>query len=97
MSLKPLTKDELVEELKKLQEWKVENDKLTKVFIFDNFKDAAAFIMRIAFEAEALQHHPELFNVYNRVNVSLSTHDAEDKITKKDVELAKSIDSIFNK
>lgn len=92
----PLNKEELQEVVKTLEGWRVENDKLKKDFKFKNFKEAAAFIMRIAFEAESLQHHPELFNVYSKVNISLCTHEAGDKITNKDVELAKAIDSILN-
>ena len=92
----PLNKEELEQALKTLDDWRVEDDKLRKDFKFQNFKEAAAFIMRIAFEAESLQHHPELFNVYSKVNIGLCTHEAGDKITNKDVELAKAIDSIYN-
>lgn len=93
----PLSDDQIVEELTDLSGWEHENDKLTKEFGFDNFRDAIAFINRIAFEAEEQVHHPEIFNVYNTVNISLSTHDAGGKVTKKDVKLAKTIESLFNK
>ncbi|HKJ32902.1 MAG TPA: 4a-hydroxytetrahydrobiopterin dehydratase [Balneolales bacterium] len=92
-----LSKQQLDEALGKLPGWTIESDKLKKEFSFNNFKEAATFIMRLAFEAEALQHHPELFNVYNKVEIGLTTHDAGDKITDKDVELAESIESIYNK
>lgn len=92
----PLNEKEIQEAVKTLEGWRVENDKLKKNFKFKNFKEATAFMMRIAFEAESLQHHPELFNVYSKVNISLCTHEAGDKITNKDVELAKAIDSILN-
>jgi len=62
-------------------------------FEFENFKDAFSAMSRIAFEAEALNHHPDWSNVYNVVNVSLSTHDA-DGVTEKDFQLAKAIDGI---
>ena len=91
---KPLTEQEIKHALESLNGWKFTDDKLFKQFKFGNFKEAAAFIMRLAFEAEALQHHPELFNVYSTVNISLSTHDAGDKVTSKDIDLAKAIDSI---
>lgn len=91
---KPLTEEEIKNALESLNDWTFKDDKLTKKFTFGNFKEAAGFIMRIAFEAEALQHHPELFNVYSTVNISLSTHDAGDKVTSKDIDLAKAIDSI---
>lgn len=92
----PLNSEQLEKALKSLDGWRVEDDKLKKDFKFQNFKEAAAFILRIAFEAESLQHHPELFNVYSKVDIGLCTHEAGDKITNKDVELAKAIDSIYN-
>jgi 4a-hydroxytetrahydrobiopterin dehydratase len=93
----PLSEEQIRQELESLEGWNVVSDKLKKEFKFNDFKEAASFIMRIAFEAEALQHHPELFNVYNKVEIGLTTHDAGDKITQKDVELAKSIETIYNK
>jgi 4a-hydroxytetrahydrobiopterin dehydratase len=93
----PLSEEQIRQELESLEGWNVESDKLKKEFKFNDFKEAASFIMRIAFEAEALQHHPELCNVYNKVEIGLTTHDAGDKITQKDVELAKSIETIYNK
>lgn len=75
--------------------WTNENNKLKKQFIFENFKDAFSFMTRVAFEAEKMNHHPEWTNVYNRVMVSLSTHDAGDVVTEKDEKLAKAIDKIF--
>ncbi|PAU93130.1 4a-hydroxytetrahydrobiopterin dehydratase [Aliifodinibius salipaludis] len=93
---KPLSDDQITDELSELSGWSHKNDKLTKEFGFDNFRDAIAFINRIAFEAEEQVHHPEIFNVYNTVNISLSTHDAGGKVTEKDVKLAKTIESLFN-
>ncbi len=52
-------------------------------------------MVRIGLEAEKQVHHPELFNVYNTVKISLSTHDADDKVTQKDVDLAKAIESVL--
>lgn len=93
----PLSDDHIADELSELSGWSHENNKLTKEFGFDNFRDAMAFINRIAFEAEEQVHHPEIFNVYNTVNISLSTHDAGGKVTEKDIKLAKTIESLFNK
>lgn len=93
----PLSNDQIAKELSELSGWNHENNKLTKEFGFDNFRDAMAFINRIAFEAEEQVHHPEIFNVYNTVNISLSTHDAGGKVTEKDIKLAKTIESLFNK
>ncbi len=92
----PLSTNEINEALNGLPGWSHENDKLKKEFSFDNFRDAMAFINRIAFEAEEQVHHPELFNVYNTVDIALSTHDAGGKVTEKDVKLAKSIESLYN-
>lgn len=93
----PLTNEQVNRELEGLDGWKHENDKLKKEFQFGNFRDAMSFITRIAFEAEDQVHHPELFNVYNTVEIALSTHDAGGKVTAKDVKLAKTIESLYNK
>lgn len=93
----PLSKDKISTELSDLSGWAYKDDKLTKEFNFDNFRDAMSFINRIAFEAEDQVHHPEIFNVYNTVNISLSTHDAGGKVTEKDIKLAKTIESLYNK
>lgn len=91
---KPLTESQIKDSLDKLNGWSVNKDKLTKDFKFKDFRQAIAFIVKIGFEAEEQVHHPELFNVYNNVTISLATHDAGDKITEKDVKLAKAIDTL---
>jgi|AntRauTorcE11897_2_1112592.scaffolds.fasta_scaffold08200_2 4a-hydroxytetrahydrobiopterin dehydratase len=93
---KPLKEDEIKESLKSLNGWKHENDKLKKEYSFDDFREAMTFITRISFEAEDQVHHPEIFNVYNTVNIALTSHDAGDKVTNKDVKLAKTIETISN-
>jgi len=93
---KPLSDEKISQELNELPGWEHKDDKLSKEFNFDNFRDAMAFINRLAFEAEEQVHHPEIFNVYNTVNISLSTHDAGGKVTAKDVKLAKTIESLSN-
>ncbi len=90
----PLKQNEIDEALQSLSGWKHEEDKLKKEFSFENFKESMAFITRISYEAEDQVHHPEIFNVYSTVNISLSTHDAGGKVTEKDVKLAKSIDGV---
>jgi 4a-hydroxytetrahydrobiopterin dehydratase len=92
----PLTSEEIEKALQDLPEWEYAEDKISKEFSFDNFRDAVSFLMRISFEAEEQVHHPEIMNVYNTVNISLSTHDAGGKVTGKDVKLAKSIESLYN-
>jgi 4a-hydroxytetrahydrobiopterin dehydratase len=93
----PLSSNEINQALDSLAGWQHQDDKLKKEFSFDDFRDAMAFISRISFAAEEQVHHPEIFNVYDTVNISLATHDAGDKVTDKDVELAKSIETLFNK
>jgi 4a-hydroxytetrahydrobiopterin dehydratase len=74
--------------------WEFERDALAKTFQFKTFREAIGFMVRAAFEAEAMNHHPEWTNVYNRVAVRLNTHDAGGKVTTKDVELAGRIEKI---
>ena len=80
--------------LKKLRKWKsVEGrDAIARTFAFANFNQAFAFMTRAALLAEKLDHHPEWFNVYNKVDVTLSTHDAGG-VTAKDIEMATAMDS----
>ncbi len=96
--MKPLSEDELNQVLAgTLTAWKFKDDKIHRSFTFGNFREAVAFIVRIGFIAEDQMHHPELFNVYNRVKISLCTHDADDKVTEKDIKLAEAIEEIYKK
>ena len=88
-----LSELEIEEELKQLSEWSVKNDKLHKEFKFDNFNQAFGFMTRAAMEIEKMNHHPEWFNVYNKIAIELTTHDAGG-ITKNDVNLAKILNSL---
>lgn len=90
----PLSEEQIKQALEELDGWEFEDDQLVTSFEFEDFRSAVAFIVRIAFEAEAMNHHPELFNVYNTVDIGLSTHDAGGKVTAKDVELARKIDAL---
>jgi 4a-hydroxytetrahydrobiopterin dehydratase len=74
--------------------WKDADNKLYRKFEFKNFSEAFAFMTRVALEAEKMDHHPLWTNVYNTVEISLSTHDAGDIVTDKDRKLAKKIDAI---
>jgi 4a-hydroxytetrahydrobiopterin dehydratase len=74
--------------------WKEEDNLLKKTFEFKDFQEAFAFMTRVAFLAEALNHHPNWSNVYNKVIIELTTHDAGNKITEKDRKLAEAIDQI---
>ena len=78
------------ESLKKLKGWKKTRGKdcIEKEFLFKDFQSAFSWMTKMALVAEKMDHHPEWFNVYNRVNVTLTTHDAGG-ITKLDIDLAK--------
>lgn len=78
-----------------LDGWSRDGDKIERKLEFDSFMDAIAFINRIAPLADEADHHPELFNVYNRVELVLTTHDAGG-LTAKDFALAAQIDAVVN-
>ena len=77
--------------------WIEKKNKLYQKFEFKNFSEALAFMTRVAIEAEKLNHHPEWKNVYNTVEIWLSTHDAGDVVTAKDEKLAKKISALVKK
>jgi 4a-hydroxytetrahydrobiopterin dehydratase len=74
---------------------KEDNNTLYKKFEFKNFSEAFAFMTRVAIEAEKMDHHPLWTNVYNKVEIWLSTHDAGDVVTDKDRKLAERIDALL--
>jgi 4a-hydroxytetrahydrobiopterin dehydratase len=74
--------------------WVESNNKLKKSFQFRDFPDAFAFMTRVAMAAEKMDHHPFWTNVYNKVDIELSTHDAGNIVTEKDRKLAAIIDSL---
>lgn len=76
-------------------QWIEENNKLKRTFIFKNFIEAFAFMTKVAILAEKQNHHPWWSNVYNEVNIELCTHDAGNKVTEKDKNLAKEIDVLI--
>ena len=86
------TQQEIDEALSELEGWeKVEGrDAIRKEFVFANFSQAFGFMARAALKAEKLDHHPEWFNVYKTVDVTLATHDV-DGVTELDIRLAKSL------
>jgi 4a-hydroxytetrahydrobiopterin dehydratase len=90
----PLPVAEIEIALSALPGWKHEGDALEKTFTFGSFREAISFLVRVAFEAEAIDHHPEVHNVYNRVRLRLSTHDAGGKITAKDIDLARRVQHV---
>ena len=81
--------------LRELQGWSEveERDAIRKSFHFSDFSEAWGFLSRVALLAEKMDHHPEIFNVYNRVEIILSTHDA-DGLSERDIRLAHAIDEL---
>jgi 4a-hydroxytetrahydrobiopterin dehydratase len=75
--------------------WYEENNKLIRTFEFKDFSEAFSFMTRVALLAEKSDHHPYWTNVYNKVHIELSTHDAGNKVTVKDRELAYLIDALL--
>lgn len=75
--------------------WKEEDNKLYRQFEFKDFSEAFAFMTRVALEAEKMNHHPLWTNVWNKVEIWLSTHDAGDVVTEKDRKLSTRIDALL--
>lgn len=88
-----LSEEQIRDELKSLAGWTVKNGKLHREFTFGDFVQTFSFMTKVATHAEKMNHHPEWFNVYNRLTVDLMTHDAGG-ITTNDVELAKIMNSL---
>ena len=93
MALEKLSSDKIENELKSLDGWSVVKGKLHKDFQFDDFNQAFGFMARASMHIEKMNHHPEWFNVYNKLSVDLMTHDAGG-ITQNDVNLAKILNSL---
>ena len=90
----PLSSSQIQTALADLPGWTHEDDTLAKTFTFDDFRAALAFIVRLGFEAEERDHHPNLTNVYNRVELALTTHDAGNRVTAQDLDLARAIEAL---
>ena len=75
--------------------WKETDNKLYRKFVFSDFSEAFSFMTRVALIAEKMDHHPLWTNVYNTVEIWLSTHDVGDIVTEKDKKLAEEIDSLI--
>lgn len=89
--MEPMTEAEVAEVLATLPQWTLRDGKLHRSLRFKGFAEAFAFMTRVAFEAERLDHHPEWSNVYRTVEIDLTTHDAGG-VTERDVALARAID-----
>jgi 4a-hydroxytetrahydrobiopterin dehydratase len=91
--MKKLTELEINTRLENLVDWDYYEDALHTDFEFDNFKDCMSAMNRIAFECEALNHHPKWTNIYNVLEITLNTHDAQG-VTELDFKLAEIINTI---
>ena len=96
--MKKLSKIEVNKKLKRLSGWKMVRSRnaITKTFKFDNFVSAFNWMTTIAAYAEQRNHHPEWFNIYNNVEVTLSTHDVSG-VTQLDIDMAKQMNLIAKK
>ncbi len=88
-----LTDDEITDGLASLPGWERSGDAIAKEFRLDNFRGAVAFVVRLSYDAEAANHHPDLDIRWNKVLVRLSTH-SEGGITAKDLDLATAIEAL---
>ena len=88
MKTSPLTAVQIEHALTHLPGWSCQDNALVKTLEFTDFREAMAFMLKAGFEADAMNHHPEWSNVYNKVSIRLTTHDAGNQVTAKDVTLA---------
>jgi 4a-hydroxytetrahydrobiopterin dehydratase len=95
--IEQLDDEERAEALDKLDEWDFDEarDAITRSFLFADFSEAFAFMTRVALLAEVRDHHPEWSNVWNRVDILLTTHDAGG-LSQRDVDMAEAIDALLN-
>ena len=97
MAIEQLTEEERAEALDELDEWDFDEarDAITRTFTFADFSEAFAFMTRVALLAEKADHHPEWSNVWNRVVILLTTHDAGG-LSQRDVDMAEAIDLLVD-
>jgi 4a-hydroxytetrahydrobiopterin dehydratase len=86
-----LNEDAIQAALIDLPGWRFEGNAIHREYNFSSFTEAMGFITEMAFACERMNHHPKLFNVYNKVQIHLTTHDVGNKVTEKDLNLAKAI------
>ena len=91
--MKALTKVTINKELLNLTDWCFKDNAIEKKWFFKDFNQALGFIVQVGLLAEKKNHHPELFNVYNKITIRLNTHDAKG-VTEKDFDLAKAINEL---
>ncbi|KAH9599835.1 Pterin 4 alpha carbinolamine dehydratase [Trypanosoma melophagium] len=93
----PLSQSDISRALKDTAGWRTEKNEICRDFEFRDFKQALLFMNAVADVCEALQHHPCWTNTYNKIHVRLTTHDAGNRVTQKDIDLAKRMNDIFTK
>ncbi len=93
MSIAKMDEQEITAQLESLAGWAVVDEKLQRLFNFENFVQAWGFMSAVALLAESMDHHPEWSNVYGRVTINLTTHDAGG-ISHRDFELASAINAL---
>jgi len=93
MGLAKLSDEQIKKELISLSGWSIVNGKLHKDFVFQDFIEAFGFMSKASMYIEKMNHHPEWFNVYNKLKVDLVTHDAGG-ITQNDINLARILNSL---
>ena len=91
--MEALTVEAINKELLNVTDWFYNDNAIEKKFLFKNFTQALGFIVQVGVVSEKRNHHPELYNVYNKVTIRLNTHDANG-VTMKDFDLAKAIDAL---
>ena len=92
----PLSLEDIGLFLQANPEWLYMEGGITRDFLFKDFKEAFSFLQKVAEHAEEIQHHPEIWNIYNKVSLRLTTHDADDQITALDIELAQKISKLIS-
>ena len=94
--IQKLSSEEIQSVLPTIKSWNFDQEQgsITRTFVFGNFVEAWGFMSKVAILAEKYDHHPEWFNVYNQVRITLTTHDAGG-FSKRDVELAVEIDALL--
>lgn len=90
----PLNPEQIQRALSGLSGWRFEGEALQKTFEFGSFPEALSFMLRAGFECQAMDHHPDWSNSYNRVEIRLRTHASDQKVTARDVELARRIQRV---
>ena len=93
--MKRLTDNEIDYNLTTLKDWSLDDNRIVKTIVFNDFKEAIAAMVKIGEAAEELNHHPDWYNSYNKLNIKLGTHDVGG-ITMKDFELAQKIEEIIS-